>query len=87
MFIADFLVIVQIRIIFRIVEFSAGVGSSLSQNISNNEAYMYCFDALPMVLALMTFHLWHPGKVLAGPESEFPKRKQAKNQLIQEEMK
>lgn len=86
-FMADLSVIVQIRIIFRIIEFSAGADSSLSKNISNHEAYMYCFDALPMFLALLTFHLWHPGKVLVGPESEFEKRTQAETEVIEEEMK
>jgi hypothetical protein len=27
----------------------------------------------PMFLALLVFHFYHPGKVLVGPESEYPK--------------
>jgi hypothetical protein len=34
---------------------------------------MYVFDEAPMFLALMVFHVYHPGHVLIGPESEYSK--------------
>jgi RTA1 like protein len=54
----------QYRIVFRIVEFSAPQGSSISVHIENHEWFVYVFDALPMLLAILLFNIWHPGKVL-----------------------
>jgi hypothetical protein len=33
---------------------------------------MYVFDEMPMFLALMVFHIYHPGRVLVGPDGELP---------------
>lgn len=41
---------------------------------SKHEAYFYCFEALPIASALILFNIWHPGTVLVGPESDFPKK-------------
>ena len=60
----------QVRIIFRIIEFAGGINSK----IPTVEAYAYVFDAAPMFLALILFNFLHPGRVLTGPESEFPKK-------------
>lgn len=38
-----------------------------------NEAYIYCLDATPMFLALLLLSVMHPGRVLVGPGSEFPR--------------
>jgi hypothetical protein len=35
---------------------------------------MYVFDEMPMFFALAVFNIYHPGRVLVGPESEYPKR-------------
>ena len=40
-----------------------------------------------MILALTAFHIYHPGKVLVGPESEFPKRTKLEKQALKEEKK
>lgn len=61
----------QIRIIFRLIEFSPAGNAS---NISNKEALFYCFDALPMSINLYLLSLIHPGTILIGPDSEFPKK-------------
>ena len=61
----------QIRIIYRLVEFSHGTKSN--DPIRNHEVYMYVLDALPMALALFVMVVCHPGRTLVGPESEFPK--------------
>jgi hypothetical protein len=33
-----------------------------------------------MFLATVTFHLYHPGRVLRGPDSSFPSRSEKKRQ-------
>ena len=60
---------------FRIVEYSKG----LTSTIPNHEAYQYCLDSLPMLIALVLFNIVHPGKIMAGKESDFPSRKERKN--------
>ncbi|KAJ6591372.1 RTA1 like protein-domain-containing protein [Mycena sp. CBHHK59/15] len=70
------LVLITIRIVFRLIEFSSGVYSPLTMH----EAPFYCLEALPMFVAIVLWHVWHPGQVLVGPDSEFPKKvKEKKN--------
>ena len=52
---------------FRLVEFSSGINGP----IPKNESYFYALEATPMVLAIGTFAVIHPGRTLIGPESEF----------------
>ncbi|KAF7974249.1 hypothetical protein HWV62_13146 [Athelia sp. TMB] len=60
----------QIRIVYRLIEFSRGTGSN--NPIPYHEFYMYLLDALPMFLALLAMSIGHPGRTLVGPDSEFP---------------
>jgi hypothetical protein len=71
------LVLIAVRIIFSLVEFSAGVDSSTNALIST-EGYALGLDATPMMLALLLLAVVHPGAVLKGPGSEFPSRKEKK---------
>lgn len=68
------LFLITVRIIFRLVEYSDGIDST----IPNHEAYQYCFDSLPMLVALVLFNIYHPGKIMPGKESDFPSRKERK---------
>ncbi|MCJ1467018.1 hypothetical protein MMC07_005640 [Pseudocyphellaria aurata] len=68
------LLLITVRIIFRLVEYSDGIDSS----IPNHEAYQYCFDSLPMLIALVLFNIYHPGRIMPGKESDFPSRKERK---------
>jgi len=61
----------QTRIIFRFVEFSGSV--STSNPILTNEGYVLGLDGFPMVIALVALNAVHPGMVLKGPESSFPR--------------
>ncbi|KAH6640103.1 RTA1 like protein-domain-containing protein [Chaetomium tenue] len=63
------LVCITIRIIFRIVEFSGGLGDS--NPIPFHEEYAYALDCFPMMLALLVLAVIHPGRYLRGPQSEF----------------
>lgn len=62
----------QLRIIFRLIEYSKGLNST----IPSHEAYQYCLDSLPMLVALCTFNIVHPGRLMPGKESEMPSLKQ-----------
>ncbi|KAJ6589219.1 RTA1 like protein-domain-containing protein [Mycena capillaripes] len=64
------IVLITVRIVFRLVEFSSGVFSPITMH----EAPFYCLEALPMFFALFLWNIFHPGQVLVGPESEFPKK-------------
>lgn len=63
------LILISIRIIFRLVEFSAGEYGP----IPTNETYFYALEATPMVICLLTLAVVHPGYFLRGPGSEFAK--------------
>jgi hypothetical protein len=52
------------RIIFRIVQFSATQGGSISKYIDTHEWTVYVFDAGPMLLAVCLINIWHPGQIL-----------------------
>lgn len=52
-----------------------------------NEAYVYCLDATPMFLALLLLSAMHPGRVLVGPESEFPRLSRKEKKMIKQEKK
>lgn len=64
--------------IFRLVEF--GGGASESNPILTNEAYQLGLDGFPMFIALLILNIVHPGLVLKGPESSYPRglRRKAK---------
>ncbi|KAL2851171.1 hypothetical protein BJY01DRAFT_245107 [Aspergillus pseudoustus] len=61
------------RVIFRIIEFAGDNMSKLSRTIDNHEVLEYIFDSMPMFFALIIFNVAHPGKILVGPDAEWPK--------------
>ncbi|KAJ7872315.1 hypothetical protein B0H14DRAFT_3565820 [Mycena olivaceomarginata] len=62
--------LITIRIVFRLIEFSSGVYSPIMMH----EAPFYCLEALPMFAALLLWNISHPGQILVGRDSEFPKK-------------
>lgn len=66
------LALITTRIIFRLVEYSAGDDPSTNP-IPFHEAYFMCLDALPMFIALVLMNVVHPCSILQGEGSEFPK--------------
>ncbi|KAK0510762.1 hypothetical protein JMJ35_007194 [Cladonia borealis] len=68
------LTLITIRIIFRLIEYSKGINSS----IPRHEAYQYVFDSTLMLFALILFNIFHPGRLMPGKEADFPSRKQRK---------
>jgi len=70
------LVLISMRIIFRLLEFSAGTDTS--NPLPYHEKYALALDAFPMAFAISILAVLHPGLALRGPESEFPSRKERK---------
>src|ERR1039457_3888050 len=60
----------QIRIFFRLIEFSGGKTSS--NPLPFHEIYFYALEAVPMCLAILCFNITHPGTLLRGPEAQLP---------------
>ncbi|KAJ7124337.1 RTA1 like protein-domain-containing protein [Mycena epipterygia] len=75
------LTLITIRIVFRLIEFSSGVFSPITMH----EAPFYCLEALPMFVALSLWSVFHPGQVLVGPDSEFPKKVKKSKKAAQPE--
>ncbi|KAL4935342.1 hypothetical protein BDV06DRAFT_228921 [Aspergillus oleicola] len=66
------LILITIRNIFRLIEFSNGVEGY----IAVHEAFFYSLDALPIFAGLVVMAVVHPSCVLQGADSEFaPKEK------------
>jgi hypothetical protein len=92
------LALITTRIIFRLVEFASGIDPSKNP-IPYHEAYFMALDALPMLVAIVLMNVVHPGRILQGEGSEFPKgptrkeKKEAKTikkeakRLVKEEKK
>ena len=79
----------KVRIIFRLAEYADG--TDVNNPALANEWYEYVFDALPMLFALIILNIFHPGRALVGPDSNFPKlsrkqKKELKRQKKQEKI-
>ena len=68
------LILITVRIIFRLVEYASGFNST----IPRHEAYQYVLDSTLMLFALVLFNVIHPGRIMAGRESDFPSRRERK---------
>jgi hypothetical protein len=73
------------RIIYRFVEFSQGTTST--NPILTHEGYTYGLDALPMLLAVLVINVIHPGLILKGPDSDFPRQTRKEKRAIKREKK
>ncbi|TEY71536.1 hypothetical protein BOTCAL_0091g00210 [Botryotinia calthae] len=72
------LALCPIRIIFRLVEYSQGLKSS----IPNHEAFQYSLDSVPMLFALVILNIFHPGRIMADSDSNIPGRKARKSKAF-----
>lgn len=68
--------LITLRIIYRLIEYSKGYDSA----IAKAEAAFYVLDGFPMVIAMALFNVFHPGRYLVGPDSEFPKKEKKKKE-------
>jgi hypothetical protein len=62
--------IFQARIIFRLIEYSNGIHSS----IPRHEVYQYCLDSLLMLIGSTLFNVVHPGRIMPGVAHDLPPR-------------
>ncbi|PTB38487.1 hypothetical protein M441DRAFT_447429 [Trichoderma asperellum CBS 433.97] len=73
------LAMIVLRIIFRICEYSQGLDSKIPMH----EAYQYCLDSLPMLIALVIYNVVHPGRIMQGQAGEMPSVRQLRKQKKQ----
>ncbi|SCN68108.1 related to RTA1-involved in 7-aminocholesterol resistance [Fusarium fujikuroi] len=64
------LTMISVRIIYRLIEFSGGMGQDNA--LVTHEVYFYILEAAPMFLALLAFNVVHPGRIMTGPNSDMP---------------
>ncbi|KAG8669041.1 hypothetical protein FPOAC1_008428 [Fusarium poae] len=79
------LLLIVTRIVYRLVEFGPGVNAHNALLI--HEEYPLGLDATPILIALVLLNIMHPGFVLRGPESEFPKLSRKEKKALKEEKK
>lgn len=64
------LAMITVRIIYRLTEFSGGLGKGNA--LTTQEIYFYLLEAAPMLCALSSFAVCHPGRFMNGPGSDMP---------------
>ncbi|KAJ4270134.1 hypothetical protein NW762_001807 [Fusarium torreyae] len=79
------LVLIVIRIVYRLIEFGPGVNDHNTLLI--HEEYPLGLDATPILIALVLLNVMHPGFVLRGPNSEFPKLSRKEKKALKEQKK
>ncbi|KAM0358189.1 hypothetical protein ACHAO7_000648 [Fusarium culmorum] len=79
------LMLIVTRIVYRLVEFGPGVNAHNTLLI--HEGYPLGLDATPILIALVLLNIMHPGFVLRGPESEFPKSSRKEKKALKEQKK
>ncbi|KAM0316905.1 hypothetical protein ACHAPQ_011170 [Fusarium lateritium] len=79
------LILIVIRIVYRLVEFGPGVNDR--NQLLIHEEYPLCLDAAPILIALVLLNIMHPGFVLRGPDSEFPKLSRKEKKALKQQKK
>ncbi|RGP76257.1 hypothetical protein FSPOR_246 [Fusarium sporotrichioides] len=79
------LMLIVTRIVYRLVEFGPGVNAH--NTLLTHEGYPLGLDATPILIALVSLNIMHPGYVLHGPESEFPKLSRKEKKALKEQKK
>jgi hypothetical protein len=59
---------ITVRIIYRLIEFSAGLGSS--NPLPKNEPLLYVLESAPMFLAIVIWNIFHPGRYMYGEDTK-----------------
>ncbi|KAF5599394.1 phospholipid-translocating ATPase [Fusarium pseudoanthophilum] len=79
------LILIVIRIVYRLIEFGPGVNEH--NQLLIHEEYPLGLDATPILIALVLLNIMHPGFVLRGPDSEFPKLSRKEKKAIKQQKK
>ncbi|KAJ8107812.1 hypothetical protein OPT61_g8604 [Boeremia exigua] len=64
------LLAITVRIIYRLVEFSAGLGTS--NPLPSNEPLLYVLESTPMCFAIFVWNVIHPGRFIHGKDAKMP---------------
>lgn len=75
--------LITLRIVFRMAEFANGVESE----VAKKEALLYVFDALPMLVCIVMFSIYHPSRTFKGLDGEFPKLSRNEKKEIKRQKK
>jgi len=70
--------LIILRNLYRLIEYA--IGGVNGNTITNHEWFMYVFDAVPMLAALIVLAAYHPGLVLQGQRSDFSAEDKLKKQ-------
>ncbi|EOA81672.1 uncharacterized protein SETTUDRAFT_99534 [Exserohilum turcica Et28A] len=65
------LLAITIRIVYRLAEFSGGLGAS--NPLPSNEPVLYVLESTPMWLAILVWNIVHPGRFIQGPDAKMPR--------------
>ncbi|KAF4982450.1 hypothetical protein FZEAL_1968 [Fusarium zealandicum] len=79
------LMMIIIRIVYRLVEFGPGVNEH--NKLLAHEGYPLGLDAFPILFALILLNVMHPGFVLRGPDSEFPSLNRQEKKALKQQKK
>ena len=73
------LVLIIFRNIYRAIEYSNGLVSTPT----THEWYTYVFDGTPMLITLVLFNIFNPGRFMQGPRSDFSEENRERKALKQ----
>lgn len=65
------LLAITVRIVYRLAEFSAGLGPS--NPLPSNEPLLYVLESTPMWLAILVWSVVHPGRFIRGEDAMMPR--------------
>ncbi|KAF5864598.1 hypothetical protein ETB97_007156 [Aspergillus alliaceus] len=74
------------RIIYRLVEF-ADTDKAGKLPLSTKEAPFYCLECVPIFCAMLLWNIFHPGRMMPGADSEFPKMSRKERKQMKREAK
>ncbi|KAL2848717.1 RTA1 like protein-domain-containing protein [Aspergillus pseudodeflectus] len=79
------LFLITVRIAFRLAQYARG--TDVDNPAVRYEWFEYVWDAAPMFIALVVLNVAHPGRVLTGDGSEFPRVSRAEKKRLKREKK
>ncbi|KAH8432838.1 RTA1 domain-containing protein [Aspergillus melleus] len=79
------LAMISVRIIFRLCQYARGYDET--NPVLTTESYEYVLDAAPMFLALLALNVFHPGHIIRGQRSDFPRLTRAEKRELKQQKK
>lgn len=64
------LLAITVRIIYRLAEFSSGLGAD--NPLPSNEPLLYVLESTPMWMAVLVWNMVHPGRFIHGEDAKMP---------------